>query len=260
MSKQRMGMLIALTIVCIAGACAVISSPDRQGAGQGEQATAPESMEQGASDLAAAVLSDPVIQDLSKLDYSDIRQSLSPGVPQNGGVPFRPQYDLTLRRDLYTPVEGDLLYGWLSPGGSVNDLSLTLALITQFVDAYDKMPLNGADLFRWMHFGDDDSAYEEFIRLPREKQLGLIGYAINPATGRTYESLTSEEWSPYGVCFKLLTTEEEIAAAYDFRGGPADGLDTMSIWEVTVFGANPGEVLATKPIQIVSDALVPPPM
>jgi hypothetical protein len=165
--------------------------------------------------------------------------------------PFTVGYDKLAPPDSYSRGEKMLLGGWKHSSGMHMNLAATFELARGFDAVNDRLPRDGAELAAWVETsraGTTAAVAREELASP--KALTRFGYAVNPVSGKVFESFSNGDWHPGGVYFKRIETPEELEAAFAGRPGfsTCHGPDFVEAWLIVAFGESDGVILGSKPI------------
>jgi hypothetical protein len=112
----------------------------------------------------------------------------------------------------------------------------------KFQDIHGTMPRDGVDLMlmtapRYL----TTEGWKTFIALSRERQAAVASVAINPATGKIYDSFTKPNWSSFGMRIKKKrgagTTKQMIIPVYNKETkSESPEIRNTQAWETTIYG------------------------
>jgi hypothetical protein len=152
-----------------------------------------------------------------------------------------------------SPGERKLLFG-VSNGTGAFTLANIQLLCYRFQNDTGRMPQNAGELSAWLWKNQTEFA-DQISRKPHDQQFIDLIWMINPVTGKFYDSFEANTWTPGGVMFRELKTEDEVIAAYAGRAGLSrEQMHYPSFkgaWTIEVWGEKPGVKLGIHPGYIV---------
>jgi len=193
-----------------------------------------------------------VLTDIASLDYSDyiqewagdpeLQASLGTRQPTGSAETFLATYGVPF--DGYGKVER-LYLGDLTAKGGFGGCywALKVMFMGEPAGELGHFDFSGLELVQPIETASGaysirtEEGYQEFKKLPVSEQFEIISVALNPLTGKVYETFDSQEWVPGGICIEPVTEAVDRLA----RGGAVGYYD--NVWHVTVYGRAPGSVL-----------------
>ena len=151
-----------------------------------------------------------------------------------------------LARDL-TEQEQLLLSEYITDNGTPISLGRMLMYVRIYMSQHGHYPTDATDVVRSSGFLKHGME-SDLDSLSESELLEYYNFAINPLTGRLYDSFDNEEWVPLGILIKPITGEGGIKMI----PGPVAGSDPnhpememqpMRTWLIQVYGETPGKIL-----------------
>lgn len=183
---------------------------------------------------------------MSSIDYGEVIGSLKFLTPfdEGSGFAFAAPHQL-LTKEL-TTAEARLVGVIVIDEKRQSTLFDTVMRVTTYYGKNGEMPLNGVELF--LGSSVDNTEANHFAHLEPLVQYRQACSAINPVTGRFFESFSNERWSPGGLFMELETDPEYLSNHWtgyvDANGG------APQIWRVVVYGETEGRVLVDKHVAV----------
>jgi hypothetical protein len=135
---------------------------------------------------------------------------------------------------------------WVLPDGQrISILDLHSKIVNHYA-VHCKLPSSGVDLFPELAA----LSARQIGMMDKDELFLKYAVGINPITGRFYSSFSPENRTPGGYAVEIVDDPMEVEARYSHKRLFKDPLDPdagyvlpVSVWQITVFGENPDEVI-----------------
>ena len=158
-----------------------------------------------------------------------------------------------LLKDPMTEREQWMIGTFMVLEGKEMGVSPSVRRAIEYAERTGNLPVDGIELLNlYDSYSLTSEGLAEWQLADAREQLAMIRRAINPATGRVYETFTAREWAPFGIRIEKLTGDDSVRA-FPLSGINSEGASFSEMrayqgWQITVYGEEPGSVLIDKPI------------
>ncbi|MBN2080959.1 hypothetical protein JW859_02005 [bacterium] len=140
-----------------------------------------------------------------------------------------------------TEGEARLLGMTFTPPDGRRFIAETIGHVSSYYTNNGHLPSHGVELVPWAMTVE---GFERICGMDAAEQYHYLYYAVNPVTGKFFESFDDSEWHPGGFFIEPVVDEELIIERYHSYVASPDQLP--SVWHVIIFGEEPGTTLIDK--------------
>jgi len=140
-----------------------------------------------------------------------------------------------------TEGEAQLMGMTFTPPDGRRNIMETVGHVSGFYTNEGRLPSHGVELVPWAMTVE---GFEKTNGLAAGEQYHSVYYAVNPITGKFFESFDDSEWHPGGFFIEPVVDEELIIERYHSYAASPDQLP--SVWHVIIFGEEPDTMLIDK--------------